>query len=159
MKLADCTSEINSPTNAYAALVACTGRSGCAAAATDAKTDALALADYLPQLNFKHPINIHFSGCEKSCAQQQGDITLVGIKIASEGGIREVYDVYIGKGEAHYSPLVRLGYNLYSSLETREIPRIIEKILEIYQSHRAYPEQSFEHFIRDNQAQLKQLFA
>ncbi len=78
-----------SETNAYAAIVACTGKPGCAASATHTKQDAHAIANYLQQFKRDRPINIHVSGCDKSCAQHvQADITLIGLTT-------DQYEVYV----------------------------------------------------------------
>jgi ferredoxin-nitrite reductase len=83
----------SSVTNIKSSLVACSGNKGCTASATDTKTHALVLAEYLEtHVTLEHPINIHFSGCEKSCAQHhKSDITLLGVNFEAdiEGGRRQ----------------------------------------------------------------------
>jgi ferredoxin-nitrite reductase len=61
-------------------LRACAGATGCQFSATDTQADAIALADYLAtNFQLERPLNIHFSGCDKSCAQHdRADLTLWG---------------------------------------------------------------------------------
>ena len=51
---------------ALAQLVACTGSSGCAKGLAETKGDALQLAEQLQRHG--HPLNVHLSGCSRSCA-------------------------------------------------------------------------------------------
>ena len=88
-----------------AAIVACAGKPGCAASATHTQNHALELATYLRQ-KFPEPakafapVNIHLTGCAKSCAQPSpAEITLLGKMIPQDGGMVEGYDVYVGDGE------------------------------------------------------------
>ncbi len=61
------------------AIVACAGRSGCAAAETNTQADAQQLIQQLSRA-IKQPINIHVSGCAKGCAQPYAsDIALMGV--------------------------------------------------------------------------------
>ncbi|MBE9143044.1 precorrin-3B synthase [Planktothrix mougeotii] len=81
-----------------AAIVACGGKPGCAAAATATQIHATMLADYLNErLTCNSPVNIHLTGCAKSCAQPSpAEITLLGTTIEQNGEIIEGYKVYIG---------------------------------------------------------------
>ena len=69
-----------SATNVRAGLVACTGNAGCKFAASNTKSHALPIADYLDsRLALDVPLNIHLTGCHHSCAQHYiGDIGLLG---------------------------------------------------------------------------------
>lgn len=84
-----------------AAIVACAGKPGCAAAATETQIHALILGDYLKeQLSLNSPVNIHLTGCDKLCAQPSpAEITLLGTTIEQNGKKVEGYQVYIGKGQ------------------------------------------------------------
>ncbi len=77
------------PTSAahpWGAIVACAGH-GCQASATDTQADAFALAAELERcqqsgaIALPQPLNIHFSGCDKLCAQPEpADLTLIGTR-------------------------------------------------------------------------------
>jgi len=87
-------------------IVACAGKPGCAAAATQTQVHALILADYLrARFSISPPfeggdqggVNIHVTGCPKSCAQPSpAEITLLGTTIEQNGEILEGYEVYVG---------------------------------------------------------------
>ncbi|MEA5571540.1 precorrin-3B synthase [Calothrix sp. UHCC 0171] len=133
--------------NIYSALVACTGNAGCASSATDTKSHAVLLAEYLNRrITLPTPVNIHFTGCPKSCAQAaKGDITLLGMIREQEGG----YQVYLGKGDN------RFGRMIYDFLPFVEIPALLEKILLVYMAKSTYLNESFADFV--NRYSLKQL--
>jgi ferredoxin-nitrite reductase len=86
-------------------LRACAGSSGCQFGATDTQRDAIDLANYLAvnhKLDYlsdrlrQQPLSIHFSGCEKSCAQHdRADITLWGI--AGTGSYRLEIDGFLAE--------------------------------------------------------------
>ncbi|MCC5635971.1 precorrin-3B synthase [Nostoc sp. CHAB 5844] len=139
-------------TNFQSALVACSGKRGCAASATDTKGDALALADYLEtRVKLKRPINIHFSGCEKSCAQHHNsDITLLGV---SDRNI-ESYHVYVGDSHEKF------GREIYQYVSFAELPALIEQMLKVYKIHRLNQDETFAEFVnRYGTTQLKELFS
>jgi ferredoxin-nitrite reductase len=140
-----------SPTNIKSALVACSGNQGCASAATDTKTHALVLADYLAsRVTLEHPLNIHLSGCDKSCAQHgKSDIALLGVS-----GDR--YQVYVGDGDSHQ----KFGHELYRNVSFTDLPALIEQMLNEYKSQRLNPTESFAEFsTRYTPPELKQLFS
>lgn len=141
--------------NIKSAMVACSGTKGCKSAATDTKTHALSLVKQLEQgLNLDLPINIHFTGCEKSCAQHgKSDITLLGVKIVSKTETSEAYRVYVGDGEEKF------GRELYQNVTITELPQLIEQILKMYQINRQNNYEPFREFVnRYAIAELKQLF-
>ncbi|UKO97975.1 precorrin-8X methylmutase [Nostoc sp. UHCC 0870] len=138
-----------SPTNIKSALVACSGNQGCAAAATDTKTHALALADYLQShVTLEHPVNIHLSGCEKSCAQHgKSDIALLGVS-------EERYQVYVGDSNQKF------GRELYDDVSFTDLPALMEQMLNVYKNKRLNPAESFGEFAnRYPHTQLQQLFS
>ncbi len=127
------------------AMVACAGSTGCASAATDTQSQALALIkDFNQRWQLDQPINIHFSGCEKSCAQHHpSDIALVGQDVIDS------YDVYVGTGESSF------GRKILHSVSAAQIPGLIEQLLRIYQEKRVQA-QSFREFMNcQNLTQLK----
>jgi len=134
----------SSPTNIKSFLVDCSGKRGCAAAATETKDDALNLVKYLDSLMIlDSPVNIHFSGCSKSCAQHtQADITLLGITIETPG-----YQVYV------------LGHLLYEYVTIAKIPILIQQMLAVYQKQRLSLQETFGQFIERHSQQLNQLFS
>ncbi|MEG4110142.1 precorrin-3B synthase [Microcoleus sp. S13_C5] len=143
----------SSATRLDSCLVACAGSSGCASAATDTQSHALAMArDLAQKLTIDGPINIHFSGCQKSCAQHRPiDITLVGIQIERGHETIEGYDIYAGRKDLPF------GRPIFPAVSAAEIPGAIELLLQVYQRFRE-PLESFGEFV-DRQAidQLQEL--
>jgi ferredoxin-nitrite reductase len=145
----------SSAPNIKSALVACSGKKGCAASATDTKSHALALAEYLEtRLTLDCPVNIHFSGCEKSCAQHsKSDITLLGVSIEGDNGTVEGYHIYVGDSKEKF------GRELYQNVTFAELPALIERMLYVYKIQRLNSDESFGTFAnRYAIAQLHQLF-
>nr|WP_223269792.1 precorrin-3B synthase [Nostoc sp. 'Peltigera membranacea cyanobiont' 213] len=140
-----------SATNIKSALVACSGNKGCASSATDTKSHALALAEYLEtRLTLDCPVNIHFSGCEKSCAQHsKSDITLLGVNFEADGGIVEGYHVYVGDSKQKF------GREIYQYVTFTELPALIERMLYVYKIQRLNPNESFGEF--SNRCAIAQL--
>jgi len=133
-----------SATNIRSALVACAGNTGCASSATDTKGHALALANYLDScLTLDQPVNIHFTGCEKSCAQHsRSDIVLLGVTIEQEGKTVEGYKIYVGDGDSNE----KFGREVYSLVSFAELSLLLERMLQIYMAKRATPNESFGQF-------------
>jgi ferredoxin-nitrite reductase len=148
----------SSITNIKSALVACSGNKGCAASATDTKRHALSLAEYLEtRLTLDRPVNIHFSGCIKSCAQHtKSDIALVGVSIQVDNITVEGYHVYVGDSDYNQ----KFGRQLYEYVTFDKLPPLLEQMLKTYKIQRTNPGESFGEFTnRYAIAQLKQLFA
>jgi ferredoxin-nitrite reductase len=88
-------------------------------------------------------VNIHFSGCSKSCAQHtQADITLLGLAGENFPG----YQIYV------------LGHLLYEYVTLAKVPILIQQILEVYQQQRLSLQESFRQFVDRQKHQLNQLF-
>lgn len=123
-------------TNIKSGLVACSGKQGCIAAATETKDHALKVAEYLEnRIVLDSRVNIHFTGCLKSCAQShQSDITLLGMN-------SESYQVYIGQINSD-----GFGYLLDENVTFGELPGLIEQILQVYQIERLNSAESFREF-------------
>ncbi len=132
-----------SPTHPYAAIAACSGSTGCKSAHTDTQADAKAIASHLEKcIELESPLNLHFSGCDKSCVQHHpSDIALVG----QDSG---TYKIYIGDGEIDF------GRELYAEYVTEELPQLMERLIKIYQSQ-CQSAQSFREFV--NQSDLSRL--
>lgn len=128
----------SSATNLDSCLVACAGSSGCASAATDTQSHALAMVrDLAQKLTIDRSINIHFSGCEKSCAQHQPiDITLIGIQIQQGNQTIAGYNIYVGKKDLPF------GRQIFPAVTVAEMPRAIEQMLRAYHQFRE-PGESF----------------
>jgi ferredoxin-nitrite reductase len=136
-------------THPSSAMVACSGTAGCRAAATDTQGHALALMAHLVRCDLLDvPLNVHFSGCDKSCAQPQaGDITLVGVE-------PDAYRVYVGNRTFPF------GQELYAIAPAEQLPTQIESMLRVYQRHRQSATEGFGAFTnRYAIAELQQLFA
>jgi ferredoxin-nitrite reductase len=125
----------------YAAIAACSGYKGCKSAHTDTQSDAKKIATYLEScIQLDQPINIHVSGCEKSCAQHQpSDIAVVGM-----GGTNtETYRVYVGDGDSNF------GREIYTEYDAKNLPALIEQLLQKYQNQRRDSTQTFREFVNN----------
>ncbi len=146
--------DLNLHTNAThpsSAMVACSGTRGCKAAMTGTQHHAQIMTAHLERcIALDTPINIHFSGCEKSCAQHQsGDITLVGTE--QQGA--EAYQVHVGNDGSKF------GRVLYRLSDADALPQQIESMIRAYQQHRQGVQESFGDFVnRHAIAELQQFF-
>jgi ferredoxin-nitrite reductase len=133
-------------------LRACAGATGCQFAATDTQRDAIALSAYLAaNFTLDRPLNIHFSGCEKSCAQHdRADITLWGE--AENPNLPGRYRIEIGGVRAV------LEDGMSDLLAPEKVPIAIGKLIEAYQQNRFNSQESLSAFTnRQSPAQLQQL--
>lgn len=141
-------------------LTACAGASGCQFAAGDTQADAIALSKYLESQfilvggaagNEHRPLNIHFSGCDKSCAQHyQADIALWGCPQTAEQP--EGYRLSIHGGTDKFGREVR------DYLTPEDVKLAIDRLIRAYQERRASPQESFRAFTdRQSLAQLQQI--
>jgi ferredoxin-nitrite reductase len=129
-------------------LTACAGARGCQFGATDTQGDALAISEDLEsKLKLDQPLNLHFSGCDKSCAQHyQADIALWGRE--QTGG----YRLCVGGGDD------RFGRELMDDLTPGAVRLAIEHLIRCYHNQRASPQESFRAFTdRQSLAQLQQV--
>jgi ferredoxin-nitrite reductase len=123
------------------AIAACVGKSGCDASATHTQNDALALADFLQQhCKLDFPVNIHFTGCPKSCAQPSpAEITLLGTIIEHSGEGELGYHIAWGRnGQSATYQMV--------NVPASQVPATIQSLLALYQRERATPTESFAEF-------------
>jgi ferredoxin-nitrite reductase len=143
-----------------AGLVACTGNRGCKFANADTKSHALAIAAHVEiRLTLDQPINIHLTGCHHSCAQHYvGDIGLVGAKVDIDEDTQvEGYNVVVGGG---FGADAKIARELFSGVKASEAPILVEKMLKMYLSRRASPEETFQAFANRHEIEaLKSLFA
>ena len=147
---------INTANHPTSLLRACAGSTGCQFGATDTQRDAIDLANYLAT-NFNldrlggalrvRPLSIHFSGCDKSCAQHdRADITLWGV----EG--TNLYRLEIAGATAEFEPEPP---DLYSPAQ---VPIAIGHLIDAYHDQRLHPQESFQAFItRQAPVQLHQI--
>lgn len=118
------------------AIAACAGKPGCAAAATATQTDARRLLAELPQqMGLEPPVNIHLTGCPKSCAQPgSAEITLLGIA-------QDTYHLYLGDGQDSWT------YDL-GSVTVGDLSPLLSSLLTRYQQQRRSPDESFTTWLR-----------
>jgi ferredoxin-nitrite reductase len=137
---------VQTATHPSSLLRACAGAAGCQFSATDTQADAIALSEYLAErFTFDRPLNIHFSGCEKSCAQHdRADITLWGEAETSERS--GSYRIEIGG--------VRAAFSQESSdlLPPERVPIAIGRLIAAYYERRLDPQESFQAFATRQQA-------
>jgi ferredoxin-nitrite reductase len=136
-----------SATNLRAGLVACTGNAGCKYAASDTKSHALQIAEYLDsRLSLDVPLNIHLTGCHHSCAQHYiGDIGLLATKVAEGDEQIEGYHVYLGGG---YGDNRAIGREIHKNVKAADVPLRIERMLLAYLARRRDDEEPFREFTR-----------
>lgn len=140
-------------TTVLSGTIACTGNKGCRFAATDTKTHAIELAQYLdtrfPILD--QPVNLHVTGCPHSCAQHYvGDIGLMAVKLSGEEG----YQVILGGGADNDQGL---GRELISSIRFLDLPSKLEGLFAAYASGRQ-PGETLLHFTRRHEIATLQSF-
>ncbi|WP_310489253.1 precorrin-3B synthase [Chamaesiphon sp. VAR_69_metabat_338] len=137
---------VQTATHPSSLLIACAGVTGCQYSATDTQADAIALSKYLSaQFTFDRPLNIHFSGCAKSCAQHNlADITLWG-EVETSTGLGK-YRLEIGGGRAEVE--------LESSdlLPPERVPIAVSKAIATYYQHKLDPQSSFPGFANRQRA-------
>jgi ferredoxin-nitrite reductase len=121
-------------------LRACAGSSGCQFAATDTQSDAIALSEHLAaKLTLDRSINIHFSGCEKSCAQHdRADIALWGYSETDRDS--SSYRLCVSGGTDKFGRVIS------DNLKAKDVPMAIEHLIATYHHHRTSPTESFRAF-------------
>jgi ferredoxin-nitrite reductase len=134
-------------------LRACAGSTGCAFGATDTQQDAIELANYLAaKFELDRPLNIHFSGCDKSCAQHdRADITLWGEPETTNrpASYRLAIDGFLGEP----------GRELSDLFLPAQVPIVIGKLIDAYHYQRLNPQESVRAFVtRQSLSQLQQIF-
>jgi ferredoxin-nitrite reductase len=137
---------IHTPNHPSSLLRACAGSTGCQFGATDTQRDAIDLSNYLAnkyQLNDlsdrlrQRPLNIHFSGCDKSCAQHdRAEITLWGVE--GTGCYRLEIDGVPVESNAESIDL----------LTPERVPIVIGNLIESYLDRRIDSQESLRAFIQ-----------
>ena len=133
-----------------AGLVACTGNVGCKFAASNTKSTAREIADWVePRVPLDTPINIHVTGCHHSCAQHYiGDIGLIAARVPvapeSEDTV-EGFHICVGGG---FGIEGCIGRELYRDVKREQCPPLVERMLKAYLAQRASPGETFVTFSR-----------
>ena len=127
--------------NLRGGLVACTGNAGCKFAASNTKSHAALLADWLDdRITLTSPVNIHLTGCHHSCAQHYiADIGLLGAKVERGEEMVEGYDLHVGGGAGAEQKIGRL---IRPKVAFDDLPPIVLRLLHAWQSEA--PAQSFQ---------------
>ena len=128
-----------------AGLVACTGSAGCRFSASDTKSHARALADWLDaRIALDQPLNIHLTGCPHSCAQHFiADIGLLGTRVERGDDTVDGYDVHVGGGAGAHA---RIGRLIAPGVAYDAVPGMILALLSAWQKGRASPDESFQSY-------------
>lgn len=139
-------------------LVACTGNAGCKYAASNTKSHAVQLAEYLEsELELDQPINIHLTGCPHSCAQHYiGDIGLIGAKVKVGETSVEGYAVVLGGGVDERQAI---GYEVFSGTAFEDLKPLLLNVLKTYLDQREGKETFWQFSRRHSAEELKTLFA
>ena len=142
--------------NLRSGFVACTGNRYCKYAATDTKSHAVAMMDYLDRrVKLDKPVNIHFTGCPHSCAQHfMGDIGLLGTKVKSESG--EGYHITVGGG---FGENRKIGRQVFSGVPVESLGATLEAMLRGYLAHRKEGESFHEYCNRHTVGELQEAFS
>jgi ferredoxin-nitrite reductase len=100
------------------------------------------------------PVNIHFTGCNHSCAQHYcGDIGGIATKL-TDG--REGYHVVLGGGMDQEQGIAR---EIFRGVGADEMPALVEKILVTYRDRRAAGETFVQWTRRHNVKELQEFLS
>jgi ferredoxin-nitrite reductase len=119
-----------------AGLVACTGNAGCKFSASDTKSHATRLVEWLePRITVDRPINIHLTGCHHSCAQHYiADIGLLAAKVEIGDELVEGYDLHVGGGAGADAAIGRL---IRANIVFDALPPMVLALLKAWMAQRA----------------------
>lgn len=139
-------------------LVACTGNAGCKYAASNTKSHAVQLSEFLEsQIELDQPINIHLTGCHHSCAQHYiGDIGLIAAKVKVGEESVEGYAVVLGGGVDERQAIA---HEVFPALAFEDLKPVILNVLKTYLEKRENKETFWEFSRRHTADELKTLFA
>lgn len=135
-------------------LIACTGSRGCKFAAADTKGHAIALGEYLAsKMILDQPINIHFTGCQNSCAQHYiGDIGLMGTPVKNnEGKTIDGFNIVLGGGVDDTQAIAK---EVWKSVPADAVPALLEQLLVTYLRERSEGETFIDFTNRHSPEQL-----
>ncbi len=125
------------PHHSAGGIVACTGNKGCKYAAADTKGHARTLFAHLREHGpaLEHPVNIHLTGCNHSCAQHYcGDLGAIATKLPDGG---EGYHVVVGGGMDQEQGI---GREVFRSVPATELPTLVTKVLSAFSTTRTVGE-------------------
>ena len=131
--------------NIRGGLIACTGNAGCKFAASDTKSHATEIAEFLEaRIVLDQPINIHLTGCHHSCAQHYiADIGLLGAKIESGDDWIEGYDLHVGGGAGAEQKIGRL---IREKIAMADLKPMLLALLTAWTERRIDPSETFQQF-------------
>ena len=146
-----------SSTTISGGLVACTGNAGCKYAASNTKSHAVQLAEFLEsEIQLEQPINIHLTGCPHSCAQHYiGDIGLIGTKVKIGEESVEGYAVVLGGGVEERQAIA---HEVFPGTAFEDIKPLILKVLRTYLDKREGKETFWQFNRRHSANELKEMF-
>ena len=113
-------------------LVACTGNAGCKYAASNTKSHAVKLAEFLEtEIKLDQPINIHLTGCHPLlCAQHYiGDIGLIAAKVKVGDESVEGYAVVLGGGVDERQAIA---HEVFPAMSFEDLKPLILNVLKTY---------------------------
>lgn len=142
-----------------AGLVACTGNAGCKFAASNTKSHAMQIAEYLEtRFDLDSPINIHLTGCHHSCAQHYiGDIGLLGTKVEVDEDLVEGYHIHVGGGWGENQNVAR---PVAESIVAEQCPKVIGRLVGQYIQRRSARDETFAAFAaRQSIEELRSMIA
>ena len=126
-------------------LIACTGNAGCKFAASNTKTHAADIADWLEaRIAIDQPINIHLTGCHHSCAQHYiADIGLLAAKVEVGEDLVEGYDLHVGGGAGAEQ---RIGRLIREKVTVGDLKPMLLALLSAWMHSRKDASESFQDF-------------
>ena len=126
-------------------LIACTGNAGCKFAASNTKTHAADIADWLEaRIAIDQPINIHLTGCHHSCAQHYiADIGLLAAKVEVGEDLVEGYDLHVGGGAGAEQ---RIGRLIREKVTVADLKPMLLTLLSAWKDGRKDASESFQDF-------------
>ncbi|MDB9741939.1 NirA family protein [Akkermansiaceae bacterium] len=138
-------------------LISCTGSFGCKFAATATKEHSVEIAEFLEsKFELDTPINVHFTGCNHSCAQHYcGDLGFMGAVCKVDGESVEGYHIVVGGGMDDISGVAK---DLYQSVPYTEVPEKVENMISTYLKNRKDSETFVSFTRRHTTDELLELF-
>ena len=126
-------------------LVACTGNAGCKFSASNTKSHAGSIAEYLDaRIVVDHPVNIHLTGCHHSCAQHYvADIGLLACKVEQGEERIEGYDLHVGGGAG---PEQKIGRLIREKIAFNDLLPTLLNLLSAWNARRLDANETFQLF-------------
>lgn len=147
-----------SPSTFRTGTLACTGKQFCKLAVSETKARASEMVEHLERSlpDFNAPLRVSVTGCPNSCAHYQiCDVGFVGDLIKTPDGPREAFRVFLG---GHLGTDYSFGRELEKKIFADDAKFYVERLTRAYLDQRATPDESFQQFIkRQDAAQLEVL--